>query len=118
MAQVCSHRAGRRGVRGLLCFRVRARVRSRLPRLAHGMHHWLVRQGDPPRVKLAAAERKLEQITHRQEAERETVEREIRKLEQKLEQLGKRHSRARKAAKAKLEEERDSYQAALADWEA
>jgi hypothetical protein len=72
----------------------------------------------PSRAKLAAAERKLEQITHRQEAERETVEREIRKLEQKLEQLGKRHSRARKAAKAKLEEERDSYQAALADWEA
>ena len=72
----------------------------------------------PSRTKLAAAERRLEELTQEHGAEREAIEHEIRKLEQRLEQLGKRHSKARKAAETKLEEERDSYQAALADWEA
>ena len=72
----------------------------------------------PSRAKLAAGERKLEQLAQKQDAEREALEREIKKLEQRLDQLEKRHSKARKAAEAKLEDERDAYQAALADWEA
>ena len=72
----------------------------------------------PSRAKLAAAERKLEQLTQKQDAEREAIEREIKKLKDRLDRLDKRHSKARKAAEAKMEDERDTYQAALADWEA
>src|SRR5687768_602608 len=41
----------------------------------------------PNRAKLAAAERRMEQLTEKQKAEREAIERDVRKLKQKLQQL-------------------------------
>jgi hypothetical protein len=70
----------------------------------------------PSRAKLTAAEKRLEELQAKQAREREEIEREQAALARKLDQLGKRHSKARRAAEEKVEDARDTYQAALGDW--
>ena len=71
----------------------------------------------PSRSRLKAAEEKLAELQAKQDKELDAVEREIRALEKKRDQLAARHSKARSAAERKVEEARDEYEAALADWD-
>jgi len=70
----------------------------------------------PSRAKLAAAEKQLEELRAKQTKEREEIEREQAALARKLDQLDKRHGKARRTAEEKIEGARDAYQAALDDW--
>jgi hypothetical protein len=70
----------------------------------------------PSRARLAAAEKQLEELRAKQTREREEIEREQTALARKLDQLDKRHGKARRAAEEKVEDARDAYQAALDDW--
>lgn len=70
------------------------------------------------KAKLAAAEKQLERLAARHAEVREALEREARILERKREQLDKRQAKLRRAAEEKVEEARETYQAALDDWSA
>ena len=72
----------------------------------------------PSRARLKAAEEKLTELVTRQGKEIAAVERQLRALEGKRDQLDASHRKARFAAERKAEEARDDYEAALADWEA
>ena len=71
----------------------------------------------PSRAKLAAAEKRLEELESRQAREREAVEREMETLERKRAQLDKRHAKARREADEKLGDARQAYEDALARWD-
>jgi len=71
----------------------------------------------PSRARLTAAEEKLAELDKKQEKEREKIEREIKALEGKRDQLEKRHAKARSAAEEKVEQTRADYEAALEDWD-
>jgi len=70
----------------------------------------------PSRATLTAAEKRLKELESKQAAELEDVERELAALGRRRDQLGKRHAKARRAAEEKVEDARDSYQAALGQW--
>lgn len=72
----------------------------------------------PSRAKLAAAEKRVDELKKRQTAEREAIERELRSLTRKRDGIEKRHAKALRSAEEKLEEAREAYEGALADWEA
>ena len=77
------------------------------------------RKSSPPSSgKLRAAEQKLAALEAEQGKERDRVDRELKALEAKCEQLHKRHAKTRAAAELKVEQAREAYGAALADWEA
>ncbi|MFL6778740.1 MAG: hypothetical protein ACJ8EM_09490 [Sphingomicrobium sp.] len=76
------------------------------------------KESPPSRAKLKSAEERLEALTRKQDVERDAIERELRVLEKKRDAIDKRHAKARGAAERKLEQAREDYQAALADWEA
>jgi len=71
----------------------------------------------PSRAKLAAAEKRLEELASKQAREREAVEREMETLERKRAQLDKRHAKARREADEKLGDARQAYEDALARWD-
>ena len=70
----------------------------------------------PSRAKLNAAEEKLAELDATQTKERSAIDRELKTLERKRDELLKRHATARKTAEAKLEDAREQYEAALEDW--
>jgi hypothetical protein len=70
----------------------------------------------PSRAKLTAAEEKLAALDKKQEKEREAIERELKALEGKRDDLDKRHAKARSTAEDKLDQLRADYEAALEDW--
>lgn len=72
--------------------------------------------GPPSRSRLKAAEERLAKLTARQDKELAAVEDELKALEEKRDQLEARHSKARRSAEEKVEEEREAYQAALDEW--
>ena len=71
----------------------------------------------PSRAKLKTAEDKLAKLKAEQSKELDAIEREMRAIQRKRDQLAARHSKARKAAKERLGEAREEYEAALADWD-
>lgn len=71
----------------------------------------------PSRATLKSAEGRLAALQTKQTEELDAIERELKSLEKQRDQLAARHSKARSAAERKLEEARDEYEAALADWE-
>jgi chromosome segregation ATPase len=71
----------------------------------------------PSRARLEAAEEKLAELEGRQRKESDTLNRELKTLEKKRDDLEARHSKARAAAELKVEAARESYDAALADWD-
>lgn len=71
----------------------------------------------PSRARLKAAEAKLAKLETAQSKELDAIERELSALEKKRSQLAARHSKARKSASQKLEIERETYEAALAEWD-
>jgi hypothetical protein len=76
------------------------------------------RKAKPPSsAKLRAAEEKLAALEAEHGEEREAIDRELKKLEAQRDRLHKRHSRARAAAELKVEQAREAYEAALADWD-
>ena len=77
------------------------------------------RRAKPPSsAKLRAAEEKLAALEVEQSEEREAIDRELKALGAKRDQLHRRHSKARAAAELKVEQAREAYDAALAEWEA
>lgn len=70
----------------------------------------------PSRATLKAAENKLAALETEQTRELHAIERELKALEKKRDQLVTRHKKARTAAERKIEQARDDYEAALADW--
>jgi DNA-binding transcriptional MerR regulator len=72
----------------------------------------------PSRAKFATAEKQLEQLERKQSEERDDVEQQFEALERKRNQLDKRHAKARRAAEEKLDDAREAYEAALANWDA
>jgi len=70
----------------------------------------------PSRAKLNAAEQRLAKLDETQSKEREAIDRELKAVEKKRDDLLKRLAKARKAAETKLEEAREQYKAALEDW--
>lgn len=71
----------------------------------------------PSRARLKAAETRLAALEAKQGKELDAIERELKSLEKKRDQLAARHSKARKAAAQKVEQAREDYEAALADWD-
>ena len=71
----------------------------------------------PSRAKLAAAEKRLDELEKEQAKEREAIERELETLERERSQLDKRHAKARRAAEEKLDDARQAYEDALAQWD-
>ena len=74
------------------------------------------RAAKPSRKKLDAAEKRLEQLIAKQDAEVGAIDRELRRLERKRDQIVRSHGRARSAAEQKLDQARDDYESALEDW--
>ena len=72
----------------------------------------------PSRSKLKAAETKLADLTARQGKQLEALDRELKALEKKRDQLAARHAKDRAAAEDKVEKVRDDYESALAEWDA
>ena len=72
----------------------------------------------PSRSKLKAAETKLADLTARQGKQLEAIDRELKALAKKRDQLAARHAKARAAAEDKVEQTRDDYESALAEWDA
>lgn len=70
----------------------------------------------PSRAKLTAAEERLAKLEERQSRERDSIKREVAALERKRGELDKRHAKARSAAKAKLEDARETYRSELERW--
>ena len=77
------------------------------------------RKSSPPNSdKLRTAEAKLAALDAEQGKQRNQVDRDLKALEAKRDPLHKRHAKARAAAELKVEQTREAYDAALADWEA
>ena len=72
----------------------------------------------PSRARLKSAEEKLAELEAKQVKELNKVERELRAIKEKRDQLAARHSKARSVAERKAEQARDDYEAELAQWEA
>ena len=72
----------------------------------------------PSRRKLKSAKERLAVLETEQSKERDAIERELQGLEQRRDQLDRRHARARNAAEDKVDQAREAYEAALADWDA
>lgn len=72
----------------------------------------------PSRAKLKAAEEKLAKLEAAQSEELDEIERELRTLERKRDQMAARHAKALSAARRSAERTREDYEAALADWDA
>lgn len=70
----------------------------------------------PSRTRLRSAEERLAELDARQAKEREPIERQLKALAKKRDQLAARHSKARAAAELKVEQAREAYQAALEKW--
>ena len=71
----------------------------------------------PSRDTLAMAEKRLTELVDRQDRELSSIDRELRTLERKRDQLAKRHAKARSTAEAKVDQARTDYEGALADWQ-
>ena len=71
----------------------------------------------PSRAKLESAEEKLAELDTRQGKERDAIDRQLKSLEKKRDELAARHAKARAAAELRVEEAREAYEAALADWD-
>lgn len=71
----------------------------------------------PSRAKLTSAEKRLKELDAKQAAERRAIERQLSDLSRRREQLGKRLAKARHAAEQRLTEAKESYEAALKDWD-
>lgn len=71
----------------------------------------------PSRARLESAEKKLADVEETQSRELGAIDRELKTLKKKRDELAARHSKARKAAEQKAETEREDYEAALAHWE-
>lgn len=74
------------------------------------------RKAKPLRTKLNAAEKRLEELTAKQAAEMATIDRDLRWLERKREQLETSQAKARSAVEAMVERAREDYEAALEAW--
>lgn len=72
----------------------------------------------PSRSRLRSAEERLAELDARQAKEREPIERQLKALAKKRDQLAACHSKVRAAAELKVEQAREAYQAALDDWQA
>lgn len=72
----------------------------------------------PSRSKLAAAEKRLEELEKKQSAERQAIDRELERLKARQDRLDRRHAKARRVAEDKADDARQDYEAALADWDA
>jgi hypothetical protein len=70
----------------------------------------------PSRAKLTAAEEKLADLEKEQGKERDRIDRELKALQEKRDQLEKRHSNARSAAQDRLDQARADYDAAVEAW--
>jgi uncharacterized coiled-coil protein SlyX len=71
----------------------------------------------PSRAKLAAAEKRIDELETKQAKDREAIDQDIRMLERRRDQLDKRQAKARRSAEEKLEVAREAYEAALAAWD-
>ena len=71
----------------------------------------------PSRAKLAAAEKRLAELEAKQGSALEALERELRTIERERDELAARHAKARRAAEQKLEDAREEYESALAEWD-
>jgi hypothetical protein len=71
----------------------------------------------PSRAKLAAAEKRLDELQRKQAGEAQKMEKELGALTRRRDKLGERHSKARAAAEDRVSEERDAYEAALDGWQ-
>jgi len=71
----------------------------------------------PDRAKLHAAEQRLAALEEKQSKELDAIERELKSLEKMHDDLAARHSKAHAAAELKVEQAREVYEAALADWD-
>lgn len=71
----------------------------------------------PSRARLEAAQEKLAGLETEQGDELDAADRELNALKKKRDELVARHSKARKAAQRKVEEAREDYEAALAEWD-
>lgn len=71
----------------------------------------------PNRARLHAAEQKLAALEAKQGKEFEAIERQLKSLEKKRDDLAARHSKAHAAAELKVEQAREVYETALADWD-
>ena len=71
----------------------------------------------PSRARLESAEKRLADLEETQSRELGAIDRELKALTKKRDELAARHSKARKAAVQKAEAEREDYEAALAEWE-
>ena len=69
----------------------------------------------PSRAKFTMAEQWLEELSAKQAKEQGAIEKELTALTRKRDQLDRHHAKARHAAEEKVEEARDTYQAALDD---
>ena len=72
----------------------------------------------PSRAKLETAEKKVAALEAQQAREMDAVERELKAIEKKRDALVARHDKARRSAERKADQARETYEAALADWEA
>ena len=70
----------------------------------------------PSRAKLKSAEDKLAKLEAGQSKEIDAIERQLKALGKKRDQLAARQAKARKAAERSLDRVREDYEAALADW--
>jgi hypothetical protein len=71
----------------------------------------------PSRVKLAAAEKRMEQLEEKQAEESDAMEQALAVLSRKRDLLIQRHKKARRAVEERVAEAREAYQAALDDWQ-
>lgn len=71
----------------------------------------------PSRATLKAAEEKLAKLEAAHAKDLDAIQRELKAIEKQRDQLLVRHSKARSAAKRKMEQARDDYEAALAEWD-
>lgn len=71
----------------------------------------------PSRARLKSAEDKLASLEAKQSKELDAIDDQLRQLEKKRDQLAARHSKVLAAAERKVTEARDSYEAALKDWD-
>ena len=72
----------------------------------------------PSRAKLEAAEKKLAALEAKRDEELDAIDRELKALGKKRDELAARHFKARSSAVRKVEQAREDYEAALADWDA
>ena len=74
------------------------------------------RVAKPSRKRLDLAEKKLEQIIAKQDAKLASIDRDLKSLESKRDQLQRRHDKARSSVEEKVEQARTDYETALKDW--